>query len=49
MQHPDFYEGVRAQLIDKDGKPQWSRQLQDVTKEEVDKFFKRDKNFIYYN
>lgn len=37
----DFKEGVRAVLIDKDFKPRWSRKsIYDVTKEDVDKFFK---------
>ena len=33
IRHPDFREGVRALLIDKDNAPRWSRQA------EVDSFF----------
>ena len=37
----DFYEGVRAILVDKDNKPQWSpSKLEDISKEHVDSFFK---------
>ncbi|KAI3631374.1 hypothetical protein MIR68_010864 [Amoeboaphelidium protococcarum] len=37
----DFYEGVRALLIDKDNKPQWNpKSLQDIKPEDVDWFFK---------
>lgn len=36
----DFYEGVRAALIDKDGKPGWRpARLEDVTREMVDAYF----------
>jgi enoyl-CoA hydratase len=36
----DFYEGVRAALIDKDGKPQWQpARLEDVTNAMVDDYF----------
>ena len=36
----DFYEGVRAALIDKDGAPQWNPvRLEDVTAAMVDEYF----------
>lgn len=37
---PDFYEGVRAALVDKDKSPQWHpSQLHDVTPEQIQAFF----------
>lgn len=39
-QGEDFYEGIRAQLIDKDRKPRWQpAALRDVTEEMVDGYF----------
>ncbi|WP_409433954.1 enoyl-CoA hydratase/isomerase family protein [Litorimonas sp. RW-G-Af-16] len=36
----DFYEGIRAQLIDKDRNPKWSHDnLSDVTNEQVERLF----------
>mmetsp|Transcript_64363 Transcript_64363/g.129282 ORF Transcript_64363/g.129282 Transcript_64363/m.129282 type:complete len:375 (-) Transcript_64363:33-1157(-) len=38
--HSDFCEGIRAVLIDKDGKPQWEpAKLEDVSEERVAGFF----------
>ncbi len=38
----DFYEGVRAVLVDRDNSPQWTPPfLQDVTDEFVDQYFAR--------
>lgn len=40
LTHPDFVEGVRAQVIDKDRKPAWSpKRLEDVAPADVDRFF----------
>lgn len=35
----DFREGIRAVLIDKDNKPNWSKALDQVKQEDVDKYF----------
>jgi len=38
--HPDFREGVRALLIEKDGSPQFRyAQVNDVPREYIDGFF----------
>jgi enoyl-CoA hydratase len=40
LAHPDFVEGVRAQVIDKDRKPQWApARLEEVDDATVDTFF----------
>ena len=37
----EFFEGVRAQLIDKDKRPKWRHEsVADVTFNEIDHFFK---------
>lgn len=43
MAHTEFFEGVRALLVDKDRKPVWKHaRVADVTAEEVAWFFERD-------
>jgi enoyl-CoA hydratase len=40
LQRPDFYEGVRAALIDKDRAPHWSpARIEDVSDDEIEKCF----------
>ena len=42
MNNPEFFEGVRALLVDKDNAPKWSHKtVEDVKSEELDHFFKR--------
>ena len=42
VHHTEFFEGVRALLIDKDKNPKWMhKSVLDVKKEDVDFFFDR--------
>ena len=42
MNNREFFEGVRALLVDKDKNPKWShKHVNEVKKEEVDFFFNR--------
>ncbi|XP_026461730.1 3-hydroxyisobutyryl-CoA hydrolase, mitochondrial-like [Ctenocephalides felis] len=42
LQNPDFHEGVRARLIDKDNKPVWTpHQLEVITEDHIERFFRR--------
>ena len=42
MEHTEFFEGVRALLVDKDKSPKWKHSsVNDVTQKEVDAFFNR--------
>lgn len=43
MNHTEFFEGVRALLVDKDKNPQWKHaNVNEVSPDEVDFFFNRD-------
>lgn len=53
MELGEFYEGVRALLIDKDNKPSWKhKSIVDVTDKDIDFFFNRkeklDLNLNHY-
>ena len=40
MKAPDFYEGIRAALIDKDRQPKWSpSRISEVPDQDIDKYF----------
>lgn len=40
MNHTEFFEGVRALLVDKDKNPQWKHKtILDVSQDEVEWFF----------
>ena len=42
MHHTEFYEGVRALLVDKDKSPQWMhKNVNEVKPEDVEFFFTR--------
>ena len=40
MNHPEFFEGVRALLVDKDKNPEWMhKHVSEVKQSEIDFFF----------
>ena len=48
VQHPEFFEGIRALLVDKDKRPQWlHRSVSEVTQAELDFFFDRPEQFDF--
>jgi len=45
LKAPDFYEGVRALIVDKDQQPKWQpNDLKAISKQEVDAYFQPLKN-----
>ena len=52
MENPDFFEGVRSIVVDKDRNPKWTkRDITKVTAKEVEAFFKpldKDQELILY-
>ena len=49
MQHNDFYEGVRALIIDKDNKPNWiPNSIEGVKSKDIEYFYTKDPEFKKY-
>ena len=42
LENPDFYEGVRAVLVDRDNDPKWNpNDLKEISNEVVERYFSK--------
>lgn len=49
LKSPDFYEGIRAQVIDKDRNPKWrSESIEKCTESEIAEFFKMNSGILQF-
>ena len=47
MAHTEFYEGIRALLVEKDKNPQWMhKSVHDITNDEIESFFDKPRQCL---
>ena len=47
MAHTEFYEGIRALLVEKDRSPKWMhKSVRDITSDEIEYFFNKPRQCL---